>query len=181
MKKIIYDRYETAQHLAEDLSHSFGRLRKIGERIDIQEQKTILHYLTFFKDFNDEQISEVVQASEWKEFEKGDVIVSEGEKETSFFIIAKGGVDVYKKDRIIGSLKQGDCFGEIAFITRRPRAATIIARTHVLLMNVSTALMEHASKETQLQYYRIFLENLVSRLSQTTEKLIDPMRILPKS
>ncbi|MFV2030997.1 MAG: protein kinase [Gammaproteobacteria bacterium] len=181
MKKIIYDRYETAQHLAEDLSHSFGRLRKIGERIDIQEQKTILHYLNFFKDFNDEQISEVVQASEWKEFEKGDVIVSEGEKETSFFIIAKGGVDVYKKDRIIGSLKQGDCFGEIAFITRRPRAATIIARTHVLLMNVSTALMEHASKETQLQYYRIFLENLVSRLSQTTEKLIDPMRILPKS
>ena len=181
MQKIIYDRYETAKQLADDLSRCFGRLRKIGERIDIQEQKTILHYLHFFKDFNDEQISEVVHASKWEDFKNGDVIVSEGEKKTSFFIIAKGGVDVYKKKRIIGSLKQGDCFGEIAFITRFPRAATIIARTDsVLLMNVSSELMEHASKETQLQYYRIFLENLVSRLSQTTEKLIDPNRVLPK-
>jgi len=181
MQKIIYDRYETAKQLADDLSRSFGRLRKIGERIDIQEQKSILHYLHFFKDFSEEQISEVVYASDWKEFKKGDVIVTEGEKETSFFIIAKGGVDVYKKDRIIGTLKQGDCFGEIAFITRHPRAATIIARTsNVLLMNVSPELLEHASQETQLQYYRIFLENLVSRLSQTTDKLIDPNRVLPK-
>jgi serine/threonine protein kinase len=83
MQRIIYDRYETAQQLADDLSRSFGRLRKIGERIDIQEQKTILHYLHFFKDFNDEQISEVVGASEWKEFEQGDVIISEGEKKAS--------------------------------------------------------------------------------------------------
>lgn len=181
MQRIINDRYETAQQLADDLSRSFGRLRKIGERIDIQEQKTILHYLHFFKDFNDEQISEVVRASEWKEFKQGDVILSEGEKKTSFFIIARGGVDVYKKNRVIGNLKQGDCFGEIAFITRRPRAATIIARTDVLLMSVSNALMEHASKDTQLQYYRIFLENLITRLSQTTDKLIDTNKMLPKS
>ena len=181
MQKIIYDRYETAQQFADDLSHAYRRLRKIGENIDIQEQKTILHFLSFFKDFNEEQISEVVHASEWKEFVKDDVIVTEGEKETSFFIIAKGGVDVYKKDRIIGTLKQGDCFGEIAFITRHPRAATIKARTNnVIVMEVSADLLEHASLETQLQYYRIFLENLVSRLSQTTEKLIDPSRVMPK-
>jgi len=173
MNKIIYDRHESAQELAEELSRSFGRLRQVGDRIDMQEQWTALRHLNFFKDFNDAQITEVVEASEWDDFEKGEVIVKEGDKETSFFIVIKGGVEVFKKDRVIGTMKQGDCFGEIAFITKKPRGATIIARTNVTLMSVSTSLMEQASLETQLQYYRIFLENLVLRLSQTTEKLVE--------
>ncbi|MCZ6471201.1 MAG: serine/threonine-protein kinase [Gammaproteobacteria bacterium] len=173
MNKIIYDRHESAQELAEELSRSFGRLRQVGDRIDMQEQWTALRHLNFFKDFNDAQITEVVEASEWDDFEKGEVIVKEGDKETSFFIVIKGGVEVFKKDRVIGTMKQGDCFGEIAFITKKPRGATIIARTNVTLMSVSISLMEQASLETQLQYYRIFLENLVLRLSQTTEKLVE--------
>jgi len=176
MNKIIYDRHESAQELAEELSRSFGRLRQVGDRIDMQEQWTALRHLNFFKDFNDAQITEVVEASEWNDFEKGEVIVNEGDKETSFFIVIKGGVEVFKKDRVIGTMKQGDCFGEIAFITKKPRGATIIARTNVTLMSVSTSLMEQASLETQLQYYRIFLENLVLRLSQTTEKLVESKR-----
>ena len=176
MNKIIYDRHESAQELAEELSRSFGRLRQVGDRIDMQEQWTALRHLNFFKDFNDAQITEVVEASEWDDFEKGEVIVKEGDKETSFFIVIKGGVEVFKKDRVIGTMKQGDCFGEIAFITKKPRGATIIARTNVTLMSVSTSLMEQASLETQLQYYRIFLENLVLRLSQTTEKLVESKR-----
>jgi serine/threonine protein kinase len=174
MQKIIYDRHESAQVLADELGRSFGRLRQVGKRIDMQAQWTALRYLNFFKDFNDDQISEVVEASEWNDYKKGEVIVNEGDKETSFFIVIKGGVEVLKKDKVIGTMKQGDCFGEIAFITKAPRGATIIARTNdVTLMSVSTSLMEQASVETQLQYYRIFLENLVLRLSQTTEKLVE--------
>jgi hypothetical protein len=34
-------------------------------------------------------------------------------------------------------------------------------------------MMEQASTETQIRYYRIFLENLISRLSQATDKLVE--------
>ena len=170
MQKIIYDRYESAYLLAKDLSNAFGRLRGVGERIDMQEKWKTLRYLAFFKDFSDDQITEVVNASEWKEFTKGEIIVTEGEQETAFYIIAKGGVEVVKNDSVVGLMKQGDCFGEIAFLTRQPRNATIVARTDVSLMCVSTSLMEQASTETQLRYYRIFLENLIARLSQATDK-----------
>ena len=122
-------------------------------------------------DFSDDQITEVVNASEWKEFSRGEVIVTEGERETAFYIIAKGGVDVMKNGRPVGIMKQGDCFGEIAFLTDQPRNATIVARTEVSLMMVR--IMEQASTETQLRYYRIFLENLISRLSQATDKLVE--------
>jgi len=173
IQKIIYDRYDTALEMAKDLSKAVGSLRDIGERIDMQEKWKTLRYLAFFKDFSDEQITEVVNASEWKEFEKGNVIVTEGEPETAFYIIAKGGVEVVKNDKVVGLMKQGDCFGEIAFLTRQPRNATIMARTEVSLMSVSASLMEQASTETQIRYYRIFLENLISRLSQATDKLVE--------
>ena len=173
MQKIIYDRYETAYLLATELSNAFGRLRGVGERIDMQEKWKTLRYLAFFKDFSDDQITEVVNASEWTDFKKGEVIVTEGEQETAFFIIAKGGVEVVKNDKVVGLMKQGDCFGEIAFLTRQPRNATIVARTDVSLMRVSASLMEQASTETQLRYYRIFLENLIARLSQATDKLVE--------
>jgi len=173
MQKIIYNRYESAYLLARDLSNSFGRLRGVGERIDMQEKWKTLRFLAFFKDFSDDQITEVVNASEWKEFSKGDIIVTEGEQETAFYIIAKGGVEVMKNNRVVGIMKQGDCFGEIAFLTHQPRNATIVARTEVSLMMVSVTLMEQASTETQLRYYRIFLENLISRLSQATDKLVE--------
>ncbi|MBT8434370.1 MAG: protein kinase [Gammaproteobacteria bacterium] len=173
MQKIIYDRYESAYLLATDLSNSFGRLRGVGERIDMQEKWKTLRFLAFFKDFSDDQITEVVNASDWTEFKKGEVIVTEGEQETAFYIIAKGGVEVVKNEKVVGMMKQGDCFGEIAFLTRQPRNATIVARTEVSLMRVSTSLMEQASTETQLRYYRIFLENLIARLSQATDKLVE--------
>jgi hypothetical protein len=173
MQKIIYDRYDSAQALAEDLSQAFGRLRDVGERIDMQEKWKTLRYLAFFRDFSDDQITEVVNASEWKEYKKGATIVTEGEPETAFYIIAKGGVEVVKNGMVVGLMKQGDCFGEIAFLTRQPRNATIRARTDVSLMSVSASLMEQASTETQVRYYRIFLENLIARLSQATDKLVE--------
>jgi len=173
MQKIIYDRYESALEMAKDLSKAVGSLRDIGERIDMQEKWKTLRCLAFFKDFSDEQITEVVNASEWKDFNKGKVIVTEGEPETAFYIIANGGVEVVKNDKVVGLMKQGDCFGEIAFLTRQPRNATIMARTDVSLMSVSASLMEQASTETQIRYYRIFLENLIARLSQATDKLVE--------
>jgi serine/threonine protein kinase len=173
MQKIIYDRHDSAKALAEDLSQAFGRLRDVGDRIDMQAKWKTLRYLAFFREFSDDQITEVVNASEWKEYKKGKTIVTQGEPETAFYIIAKGGVEVIKNEMVVGMMKQGDCFGEIAFLTRQPRNATIRARTDVSLMSVSASLMEKASTETQVRYYRIFLENLITRLSQATDKLVE--------
>ena len=173
MQKIIYDRYDSALLMAKELSQAVGSLRDIGDRIDMREKWKTLRYLAFFRDFSDDQITEVVNASEWKDYDKGNVIVTEGEPETAFYIIAKGGVEVVKNGKVVGLMKQGDCFGEIAFLTRQPRNATIMARTDVSLMSISASLLEQASTETQIRYYRIFLENLIARLSQATDKLVE--------
>ena len=179
LSKIIYQRYDNAHQLATELSRAYGRLRGVGQRIDMQEKWTTLRYLNFFKDFSDDQITEVVDASDWIDYKKGDTIVAEGEIETSFYIIAKGGVEVWKNDLQIGRMYQGDCFGETAFIKNEQRLATITARTDVTLMVVSRSVLDKVSMETQLQYYRVFLETLVTRLSKATDQLIEQDKTRP--
>ncbi len=173
LSKIIYQRYDNAMQLANELSRAYGRLRGVGERIDMKEKWSTLRYLNFFKDFSDEQITEVIDASDWIDYKKGDTIISEGEIETAFYIIAKGGVEVWKGDKAIGRMYQGDCFGETAFIKNEQRLSSITARTDVTLMVVSSSLLDKVSIETQLQYYHIFLETLVTRLSKANDQLIE--------
>jgi serine/threonine-protein kinase len=171
LSKQIEDRYQSAMQLAEALQRAFGRLRGVEQRIDMQEKWSTLRYLKFFRDFSDDEISEVIDASEWLDFKPGEVILTEGELETAFYIITRGEVEVRKNTVVVGRMQRGDCFGEIAFITHRPRQVTIVAKNEVSLMRVSSSLLEKASTETQLRYYRVFLNGLITRLSSATQQL----------
>ncbi len=171
LSKSIGGRYANARQLVGVLSSTYARLRDKGERIDMKEKWSTLRHLKFFKDFGDHQITEVVDACEWRDYKQGETILVEGETETSFYIITKGSVEVHKENKIIGLLGKGECFGEIAFIMRQPRKASIVARSDVSMMAVSALSLERAPVETQLRYYRVFLENLIARLSTTTEQL----------
>lgn len=173
LQKNVEDRYQNAHQLANELSRTYGRLRGMGQRIDIKEKWTTLRHLDFFRDFSDSQISEMVEACDWIDYNSGDSIASEGEIETSFFIIAKGGIEVWKGDRSIGKLYQGDCFGEIAFVHNEIRQSSITARDDVTLMVINNSLLDGLSVQTQLRYYRIFLETLVNRLSRANDRLIE--------
>ena len=97
MQKIIYDRYETAKSFASALGGCYGRLREVGENIDMQEKWKTLRYLNFFKDFNDNQITDVVNASEWKEYTKGEIILTEGEKKRLFILLPRVALKWYEK------------------------------------------------------------------------------------
>ncbi len=61
----------------------------------------------------------------------GEIIIREGEKSRSVFLILRGTVSVITEiggnDLIIAKLGPGDIFGEMAFITGHPRTATVIS------------------------------------------------------
>ena len=99
-------------------------------------------------------------------------MVSEGELDTRFFIIASGIVAVYKGNTLLGMLGAGDCFGEMSYLSRMQRTATVRAQGDVNLLCVNTTLMERASRDCQLRFYRMFANALVERLSLANEKLL---------
>jgi len=73
----------------------------------------------------------IADALETHTFAPGDVVIKEGELGDRFYIIVEGEAKVYqqrdKGPEHIASLHKSDYFGEIALLTDRPRAATVIA------------------------------------------------------
>ncbi len=103
------------------------KLRAQYNRIDQQEQFSLLRKLKFFHEFSHSEIWEVLRASSWQDYADGEEIVKEGEMDDRFYIIVQGRVGVARLGKALGYLDSGDCFGETSYVRGAKRTATIIA------------------------------------------------------
>lgn len=180
LEKIVYHalqknpekRYKMGLNMAADLSLAFDYLEKPKVDIEIEEKFNAVEKLDFFREFTESHIWEIIRACIWQEFQGGEEIIVEGEIDDSFYIITFGFVDIVKEGYIIGELKEGDCFGEMGYLSKAERTATIIAKGQVQLMKINATLIEEVSVECQLQFSRVFLRTLVKRLAETTAMVI---------
>ena len=62
-----------------------------------------------------------------RRYEAGESIVREGETGTALYIILDGRARVEQEGRVLGEMKTGDFFGELALIEEHRRSATVIA------------------------------------------------------
>ncbi len=100
---------------------------------------------------------------------KDDIIV-EGELDDCFYIIVEGEVGVLKNDQAIRALSMGDCFGEMGYLAKTERTATIKALIETALLKINSTVMSQVSLNCQVRFLKVFLRTLIHRLSMTTDK-----------
>lgn len=169
LAKDTQERYQTCMELAYDLRLA---LRGSTEIITDERVKDVVEYVghaPFFRDFTNDQIRELVPASQIIKVPKGEVIVAEGEIDDTFYIILSGRAKVKQKDKEIASLDTGECFGEMAYITGDARIATVVADTGCILMKISSTLLDRSSKSIQLLFFKKFATTLVHRFSHASQ------------
>ncbi|KJR42943.1 cyclic nucleotide-binding protein,protein kinase family protein [Candidatus Magnetoovum chiemensis] len=171
LEKNTDKRYANMNNFAKDLLVFYKNMRYSLKGPKEYERFTMLKKLNFFKDFSNPEIWEVIKSSAWCEIQEGDHIVKEGEIDDSFFIIVQGKVTVRKDNKDLVCIHHDNCFGEMSYITKSERTATIVAATDVVLLNVSGELLSQTSPSCQFQFNKIFLKTLIERLSKTTTKL----------
>jgi len=164
-------RYQTGLQLASELSASFDNLRFTDEEINSKEKLQALKKIGFFKDFSSTELAEVIKTTQWLKYEAAEIIITEGDIEDSFYIIVIGEAAVSKQGTQLAVLKQGDCFGEMAYLGKTKRTATIEARGNTILIKINATVIEQMSINTQLCFYKIFSHTLIQRLSRTSELL----------
>ncbi|HUJ26794.1 MAG TPA: cyclic nucleotide-binding domain-containing protein, partial [Myxococcales bacterium] len=81
----------------------------------------------------------LVQAVELRWASAGDVIVEEGQRGESMFIVAQGVVDVRHAGKVVAVMPEGAFFGEMALLGDSPRLATVSALRNGLLFEVHRA------------------------------------------
>lgn len=171
MSKNPGERFQSGQEMGAQLTRVHDDLRYAERKINQRENRDALMSLSFFSGFSSIDIDEIMAASTMLTFQPGTVVIQEGDIDNSFYIIVRGDVEVRKADRLIVTLHEGDCFGEIGFLMSSKRTASIISITDVLVLKVNAILMETVSKECQLRYYKAFNETLIYRLALTSARL----------
>jgi eukaryotic-like serine/threonine-protein kinase len=171
LKKAPADRYQSGAELAAELAKIFEELDRGQAEPGEEEKFQQARPLRFFNDFADEEIREVLAASRWEQYPAGARIITEGAFEQSFFIIVRGDVEIVIGDKLVGVLGKGDCVGEMGYLAKVKRTASVVARSDITVMKVESALMEWASVQCQLRFSKVFQELLVERLARTSIEL----------
>ena len=165
------ERYPTTLELAADLSTIYDGLGGQEEELPRLEKFKLVKNLSFFDEFSESEIWEVINASVWQDYSQGDQIILEGEVDNSFYVIARGTVFVRKGNTNVDSLSSGDCFGETGFIPGKQRSTSIVANHQTSTIKVRSSMIERTSKDCQLRFHRIFLNKIVERLSRADERI----------
>jgi CRP-like cAMP-binding protein len=107
-------------------------------------------------------------------FNKGDVIIKEGDKFASLYLLIRGVAVVTKSgfDNPVALLKQGTIFGEVSFLTKRPRQNSVIAKENVLVLKMDEKFLNKVTPEIRDKIKNYLIELLANRLDTMNEALV---------
>jgi CRP-like cAMP-binding protein len=125
-----------------------------------------------FKDLSPADLTAVLRGLRLHHFEGGDVILTEGERGDSVYIVAKGTVRVSVRNPEgrnfpVGDVGEGDFFGEIGSLSGRPRSATVTAAGRCELLEIDKAGLDRLAHEHPRA--REVLEELYIRRASSPE------------
>ncbi len=164
MQKNPVNRCSSGNVMAATLIQVYQNLHSKYNSADNQRNFDLLRGLSFFHEFSQAEIWEVLRASDWHEHKDGEAIVREGEIEDRFYIIVAGQCNVEVNGKKLGVLASGDCFGETSYLSGAKRLASITSDGPITILTVSATLLEQVSQACQLRFNQVFLRSLISRL-----------------
>lgn len=121
---------------------------------DVEETKVprevldILQTFPIFKQAPESFAMKVASQLRYKTYSPDEYVIKKGEPSESMYWILKGTVNIGDGESIQAELGLGSFFGEVGVIYNRPRTATVVARSNVLV-----GIMGSDSLNLVLQYY----------------------------
>ena len=101
----------------------------------------MLNVIPLFSNLEPAQLASIGAHAALRVYEKGELIVKQGEIADSFYILAAGQVKVFvskeEKDVIVGTLVAGEFFGEISLFDQEPRSASVEALERCYVQQLS--------------------------------------------
>ena len=175
MAREVNDRYPTWQAFGQELAQAVRNrhLKAARSEFPDTEKFATLRALPFFADFSDVEIWEALRFADWQHVAPGTAIMRDGEPGNFFCFVAEGELTVSKNGTRLTTLTAGDCFGEMAVISRHGnvRSADVIAETGANIITIRGEALEKASDACRMHFYQGFLDVLATRLSLSNQRV----------
>jgi len=126
--------------------------------------KAFLLATPFFGGLPDASLDLLISMLVERRFDRGAIIVAEGEAGRSMFVVHSGALEVSERLETgaaihMSGLEPGDFFGEMTLLDMQNRSATVVAQTPTLLYEL-TAQKLYAFYKADIHAYVIVLQNI---------------------
>ncbi|MFV1951932.1 MAG: cyclic nucleotide-binding domain-containing protein [Nitrospinota bacterium] len=133
------------------------------------------------------EFSEIAKKMTLHKFPKGSSIIKEGEFSDSLYVISSGKVrilvsDADNQETAIATLKEDDFFGEISFLTGKPRTASVVALEDSELLELKKSDLEKYTDKYPMIKDTInhYCENRLTEISKKMKSAGIERRISPR-
>jgi serine/threonine protein kinase len=175
MQKELADRYANWADFSHDLAQAFRnqQLASRQQEVPDSERFETLRAISFFDEFSDVEIWEIVRFARWESVAAGTHLMKDGEPGDHFCFVLDGELRVAKQDHTLGILGCGEVIGEMAVLDRRHphRVADVVAQTSSRVVTIPGASLRRASDACRMHFYQGFLLVLAERLARTNALL----------
>ncbi|EED92539.1 predicted protein, partial [Thalassiosira pseudonana CCMP1335] len=107
-----------------------------------------------------EELVDLVDAFEPQYVPKGSIVIREGDEGDHFYVMERGGVDVFEKQVHKCSLYSGVAFGEIALLYSCPRTASVLAKYDCKLWSINRRAFRGITAQHKKRRLELKLESL---------------------
>ena len=148
------------------MSMMIGRLRDTIERLETNETLTPAAAVKESAVFDPTRLAELVAGMADDPpayFDRGKVIVREGQTGLRMYVVVEGRVAVSVMGRVVERLGPGGVFGELALVEQAPRLASVFAETDCQVLPVN--------RNAFLQLVKMSPEFAASLLARLAERL----------
>ena len=175
MAKDLARRYQNWEDFSLDLAEVFRNEGLAGRSQTFPDSDKFesLRKLPFFANFTDAELWEVARISNWRSAQAGELLMKEGEPGNFFCLLAAGQVRVTRKGKLLNLLHAGECFGEMAYLSKdeQLRGADVTVMQESKIISVPTQKLAQASDACRYKFDRSFMEILVEQLTMANARL----------
>jgi len=119
---------KNTNYTKQEIEYILEAANDIGLSVSQEKLLEISDKIYLFDGIKKEDIIRMTASVKFKRYAKGDVIMNLGEKTREIYFILNGSaVVVVEGKKIVATIDSGNMFGEMAFLTKSPRNATILA------------------------------------------------------
>jgi len=112
--------------------------------------------------------------SEKKELKAGDVLLKEGDSSSNLYYLEQGTMGVFKtlenEYKQIGTIYAGELIGEMSFLDKLPRSATVSCLTDCVIVEIPSAKFEKIFASLP-NWYQALIKTLLERMRKANQKV----------
>ncbi|MCI0670562.1 MAG: mechanosensitive ion channel family protein [Myxococcaceae bacterium] len=138
-----------------------------GPELGEDEITALLREVDLFAPFDEDSLLQLRAGVKVRHFGQGERILEDGAEGHTFYVVVRGEVSVRAagSSTEVSRLERGAYFGEMSLLTGEPRAATVVASSDAVLLEVDRALFADLFR-THPELARLLSAILAERRSQ---------------